>query len=95
MRNLTRDNATRVNTSESVEKQIAALAAACGGTQPDVTDQRKACERLIATTRADIDVSASYNCLLTRGLRKSAQHAQYKHAQYTQNTMSIGACRLQ
>eukprot|EP01043_Picozoa_sp_COSAG02_P026511 COSAG02_NODE_1530_length_12086_cov_80.633103_7_plen_666_part_00 len=54
-----RNNAMSVNPSASVEKQIAALATACEGAQPDRT---QACERLIATTRAEIDVSASYIC---------------------------------
>ncbi len=49
-----RDNAMSVNASASVEKQIAALATACGGAQPDY---KQACERLIASTRAEIDVS--------------------------------------
>lgn len=43
-----------VDASETVEARIAALATACGEGEPD---QRRACERLIATTRAEIDVS--------------------------------------
>ena len=45
---------TNVDAFETVEARIAALATADGEGEPN---QRRACERLIATTRAEIDVS--------------------------------------